>query len=1088
MRAGDRIYLATGTDVRAYDLATRAPVATITAPGAVAVSVARADHRLFIGTDTGAVLTLDTRTALDPLRAAGISETTVAAEPLASLDVWIDRILAAEDGATVAIATTDDQLISVDGIGGLELGRRTIAGLTDMSEAGSGEALVARPPEIEDPGGVAATLAELLGGVESDYEALLTSDAPIVVIPEGLDATTRGEVETAIAEGRLPGLAVEQRARVAVAGSNGVTLVATSDASIVDSIELEEPATAIARITGVDDDKLYVGNGARITTILIGGSAASEPRIDRSFWMPSPSSRIAYDSATQLVYALGQRQDGGGPTVYVVEPHGNAVFADTPLPFDPAAWAVDEAPRYPSADRQQLLTFAADGVTATADIGRYAFAWRLPGVLTGVLAAAVLFVLARLLWRRRAVAILLAAFVALDPMFFVQSRIAMNDVYAGLFIVTAVTLFAALWTGVWRWRGAFWVVLPAVGVLLGLAFAAKWVGLYAIGAIGVLILIRSALGRLLLIGGLLLATTVLGYMAVSVPSGATAGGNLTFLVVMIGLTLLAVVVAVLHPIAWSDDEMRFAVGAPAVLGVAVFLGSIALGPSASTLAAGPLVLPVQALAFGLILLAGAVYGGFVVAGRLGSGPLAPPPAPDDPVRLLAPASPPPPAWLRPGAQLGLPVVWILVCLVAIPVGIYVASYVPWALLDGNQLVPGWPAGHGGQTLADLTLSMYDYHDKLRATHAAASPWWAWPFDLKPVWFYQGSFAGDTAGAIYDHGSLVTWWLAIPAMGFVAWQAFKRRSLQLALVAIVFACLWLPWARIDRATFQYHWYTSLPFVLLALAYFVGELWNGPSRRTWLLARVAAALAVMGSPLLWVFKAPLCVVAGVEQVNPGSAACVGNPGELILTTRVAGIAAVVLVTSALLIWQLVHLDRPDARGTVDVGRRLRRLVLTAVGAGAALALVGGVLGDGVIVAFPGFQAEVVAVAIAVPLAAVAWVVLTARDARRFAIGIVLAAAAWTIVIYPNISALPLPSIVVNAYQGILPTYLYPFQFAVNTDPAGALPPLLAPLPAILFGALALTAIIVAYSAWVWRLALAERDAADIDPGDGLAPGTV
>jgi hypothetical protein len=306
------------------------------------------------------------------------------------------------------------------------------------------------------------------------------------------------------------------------------------------------------------------------------------------------------------------------------------------------------------------------------------------------------------------------------------------------------------------------------------------------------------------------------------------------------------------------------------------------------------------------------------------------------------------------------------------------------------------------------------------------------------------------------------------------------------VAIMFACLWLPWARIDRATFQYHWYTSLPFMLLALAYLVAELWHGPSRRTWLLARAAAALAVMGAPLLWLFKAPLCVIAGVEQVNPGSAACVGNPGELILTTRVAGIATVTLVASALLIWQLVHLDRADATGRVDVGRRLRWLAATAVGAGAALALVSGVLGDDVILALPGFRAELAALAIAVPLGAVAWVVLTARDARRFAIGVVLAAAAWTIVIYPNISALPLPSVVVNAYQGILPTYLYPFQFAVNTDAAGALPPMLAPLPAILFGALTLTAFLVAYSAWVWRLALAERDAEDRGPDDTLARG--
>ena len=222
-------------------------------------------------------------------------------------------------------------------------------------------------------------------------------------------------------------------------------------------------------------------------------------------------------------------------------------------------------------------------------------------------------------------------------------------------------------------------------------------------------------------------------------------------------------------------------------------------------------------------------------GIWGLGPLAPPPAPDDPVRLTEPAAPAPDGWLRPGAMLGLPIVWAAICLGAIPLVVYVVSYLPWAAL-GNRITDTWPPGNTGQTLVQLTQQMYDYHNGLRATHAASSPYWAWPLDLKPVWFYQDSFSGDTAGAIYDAGNLVAWWLAIPAMLFVAWQAFKRRSLGLALIFGAFAFQWLPWARIDRATFQYHYYAAVPFLLVALAYLLAELRNGPSMRTWALARL------------------------------------------------------------------------------------------------------------------------------------------------------------------------------------------------------------------------------------------------------------
>ena len=58
--------------------------------------------------------------------------------------------------------------------------------------------------------------------------------------------------------------------------------------------------------------------------------------------------------------------------------------------------------------------------------------------------------------------------------------------------------------------------------------------------------------------------------------------------------------------------------------------------------------------------------------------------------------------------------------------------------------------------------MYDYHDNLRATHAASSPWWAWPLDLKPVWFYLGSLAEGTTALTYDAGNLVLFWMGIPA--------------------------------------------------------------------------------------------------------------------------------------------------------------------------------------------------------------------------------------------------------------------------------------------------------------------------------------
>ena len=51
------------------------------------------------------------------------------------------------------------------------------------------------------------------------------------------------------------------------------------------------------------------------------------------------------------------------------------------------------------------------------------------------------------------------------------------------FVLVHLGCFAAIWTGWWRSRWAFWLAMPIIGVLLGLALASKWVAAYAIGAL-----------------------------------------------------------------------------------------------------------------------------------------------------------------------------------------------------------------------------------------------------------------------------------------------------------------------------------------------------------------------------------------------------------------------------------------------------------------------------------------------------------------------------------------------------------------------------------------------------------------------------
>ena len=422
------------------------------------------------------------------------------------------------------------------------------------------------------------------------------------------------------------------------------------------------------------------------------------------------------------------------------------------------------------------------------------------------------------------------------------------------------------------------------------------------------------------------------------------------------------------------------------------------------------------------------------------------------------------------------------CLAVLPIAIYVISYIPWALVENHQLVTGWPVGHTGQTLLDLTGQMYRYHNGLTEAHPASSPWWAWPLNLKPVWFYQEGLAAGTAAAIYDAGNLVLWWVSAPAMVWVSVMAFRRRSLALTLIAVGFAAQWIPWARIDRAAFQYHYYTSLPFVVLGLAYFVAELWHGASRATWRFARLVGAAAIVLPAAMWLFSRPLCAIVGVESVNPGSQACPAVIPEFVLTARTAGLAIVAGVGCFFLIRAILALAESDRDPGADRGW-YRSIALT--GAAVALGFVAvSLLEDTAILTLTSIPVEPLVLIAALPLAYLALGVVGGRDPRRYVVGFLAAAVGWFVVLYPNIAALPLPGAIVNAYQGIIPTYLYAFQFPVSKIDRNASVALLTPLLAVLLAAIVVTCLVVAYSAWVWRLSLVDDASDSQSDADGLA----
>ena len=360
-RAGDRLYVATPDDVRAYDLQSRLLVATIAVADPTTLAIDDTAHRLYIGTGAGEVSVLDTRATFDELRVSPGAPATGPPAPFASVGSAVRAILAPTSSPYVEVATAGDDLISFDAQG-TETSRVHLPGIRQLEQAGSSQQVVVQPALVTDPVAAASLLAGFLGADAAELRSKIQAGASTVVLGAAPLASARTSLDQAIADGKLPGVNVSTLPQVVALDTAGLSFVIPSTATVAQTLTIEG-ATGMAYVTGLDSPRLYVAAGSKVDVVRLPSdpSTGSVATIDTTLTAPGPVEQVAFDPSTTFVHVLGRTPDGASPTVYVIEPHGNAFFADAKLPFDGVALAVDAEPLYPSQDRQQLLVLSADG-------------------------------------------------------------------------------------------------------------------------------------------------------------------------------------------------------------------------------------------------------------------------------------------------------------------------------------------------------------------------------------------------------------------------------------------------------------------------------------------------------------------------------------------------------------------------------------------------------------------------------------------------------------------------------------------------------------------------------------------------------
>ena len=193
--------------------------------------------------------------------------------------------------------------------------------------------------------------------------------------------------------------------------------------------------------------------------------------------------------------------------------------------------------------------------------------------------------------------------------------------------------------------------------------------------------------------------------------------------------------------------------------------------------------------------------------------------------------------------------------ILIPCVIYYLCYIPYLSPSGPVTL---------KRIVDAQIGMLNYHSTpgLGMDHPFQSPWWQWPFILKPMWFAQDKYEpAGYASTIMCMGNPWIFYIGAVAMAVVLavflCRLIKPRLVRFAdvseddqgmtvlVICIGFLAQYLPWVLVPRSMYIYHYFASVPFIILSTALCIH--WLGKAS-PWVRYGICALLLLVVEELL------------------------------------------------------------------------------------------------------------------------------------------------------------------------------------------------------------------------------------------------
>ena len=208
------------------------------------------------------------------------------------------------------------------------------------------------------------------------------------------------------------------------------------------------------------------------------------------------------------------------------------------------------------------------------------------------------------------------------------------------------------------------------------------------------------------------------------------------------------------------------------------------------------------------------------------------------------------------------IIEIVICLLVTPIAIYSLLWIPHLIQNPTP------------NFIDVQWSILNYHEKVGngvKIHPYCANWYTWLLMTRPLAYYFKQYKPDYYYDVHAMGNPLLWWFALVAIFRSIWLIIKGFSLKPIrelnidrlnvpiFMVVNYAANLLPWVKVTRCLYIYHYMGAVLFAIMGLAWLV-DLGLRSSSKFWQAAGLTTIFSIAASFVFWL---PIYLGLSIEK---------------------------------------------------------------------------------------------------------------------------------------------------------------------------------------------------------------------------------